>query len=357
MRRSSTVILKNYIQKFLSFTVIEYKERVPVVNKMKRKVIGISLGDPAGIGPEVLLKGLPYIKKIPDAIPLVIGDVPVIEKNFIYGKTQLNVVKTKDEIKTNCLNIYEAGIIKNKKFPTGKNSSLCGKASFLYVERAIQLWKECQIDGLLTLPISKKSWHLAGFRYTGHTELLAQRLGCKKYAMVMIAGNIRALLVTTHIPLKDVSKNLSVPLLVEKVTTGCEFLIKLGIKRPVIAISALNPHSGEAGVFGREEKEIIIPAIRILQKRRIDCEGPIPADAIFKKAVKGNIDMVIVMYHDQAMIPLKTFFFEKLVNCTAGLKMVRTSPGHGTAFDIAYKGKADPSSFVEAYKLAVRLTE
>ncbi|MCM8820628.1 MAG: 4-hydroxythreonine-4-phosphate dehydrogenase PdxA [Candidatus Omnitrophica bacterium] len=318
---------------------------------MKRKVIGISIGDPAGIGPEVLLKGFPYIKKIPGVIPLVIGDVSVIEKNFIYGKAKINVIKTKDEIKEDYLNIYEVGIIKNKKFPIGKDSSLCGKASFLYVERAIQLWKEGQIDGLLTLPISKKSWHLAGFRYAGHTELLAERLGCKKYAMVMVAGSIRVLLATTHIPLKDVSKNLSTPLLVEKVITGYEFLIKSGIKKPVMGISGLNPHSGEGGILGREESEIIIPAIRILNKRGIDCAGPIPADAIFKKAFEGIIDMIVVMYHDQAMILLKTFFFDKLVNVTAGLKMVRTSPGHGTAFDIAYKGKAVPSSFVEAYKL------
>ncbi|MCM8762030.1 MAG: 4-hydroxythreonine-4-phosphate dehydrogenase PdxA, partial [Candidatus Omnitrophica bacterium] len=223
-----------------------------IVDKMKKRVIGISIGDPSGIGPEVLLKGLPYIKKIPGAIPLVIGDIPVIEKNFIYGKAQLNVVKTKDEIKENCLNIYEAGIIRNKKFPTGKDSPICGKASFLYVERAIQLWEGGQIDGLLTLPISKKSWHLAGFRYAGHTELLAERLQCKKYAMVMVAGNIKVLLATTHIPLKDVSKNLSKTLLIEKVTTGYEFLVKLGIKRPLMGISALNPHSGESGILGRE---------------------------------------------------------------------------------------------------------
>ncbi len=318
-------------------------------------IIGISIGDPAGIGPEVLLKGLHSIQKVPGAIPLVIGDIPVVEENFVYGRFPLNIVKGKKDIKRGYLNIYNTGVVKSRRFPKGRDSVLCGRASFLYVEKAIQLWKSKQIDGLVTLPISKKAWHLAGFKYSGHTELLAERLRCKRYAMVMVAGYVRVLLVTTHIPLKDVSKILNARLLVEKIATGYEFLKKLGIKNPVIGISALNPHSGEGGVIGSEEKEIIIPAIRILKKRGIDCEGPIPADAIFKKAVEGSIDMVIAMYHDQGMIPLKTFYFDKLVNCTAGLKMVRTSPGHGTAFDIAYRGKADSSPFVEAYKLAVRL--
>lgn len=321
---------------------------------MGKKVIGISLGDPAGIGPEVLLKGLSYIKELP-AIPLVIGDIPVIERNLVYGAFPLNVIKTREEIKEDHINIYNTGIIKNKRYPAGKDSTLCGKASFLYVEKAIHLWKEKVIDGLVTLPISKKAWHLAGFCYSGHTELLAERLNCKRVAMVMVAGNIRVLLTTTHIPLKDVSKRLSVPLLVEKVTIGYKFLKNLGIKSPVMGISALNPHSGESGMLGIEEKEIIEPAIKILRKIGINCDGPFPADAIFKRAVEGGLDMVVAMYHDQGMIPLKTFYSDKLVNCTAGLKMVRTSPGHGTAFDIAYKGKADPSSFVEAYKLAVHL--
>ncbi len=322
---------------------------------MKEKVIGISIGDPAGIGPEVLLKGLRSVQKVAGVIPLVIGDIPVVEENFVYDRFPLNIVKEKKDIKSGYLNIYNTGVVKNRRFPKGRDSVLCGRASFLYVEKAIQLWKEGEIDGLVTLPISKKAWHLAGFRYSGHTELFAKRLGCKRYAMVMVAGDVRVLLVTTHIPLKDVSKKISIPFLVEKITTGYDFLKTLGLKKHIIGVSALNPHSGEGGILGSEEREIIIPAIRILKKRGIDCEGPIPADAIFKRAVEGSIDMVIAMYHDQGMIPLKTFYFDKLVNCTAGLKMVRTSPGHGTAFDIAYRDRADSSPFVEAYKLAVCL--
>ncbi|MDD3725753.1 MAG: 4-hydroxythreonine-4-phosphate dehydrogenase PdxA [Candidatus Ratteibacteria bacterium] len=322
---------------------------------MEKKVIGISLGDPAGIGPEVLLKGLSSVKDIPGTIPLIIGDIPVIEKNIIYGRYPTNIVRGRNGIKANYLNIYNTGTIKSKNFPIGKDSPLCGKASFLYVEKAIQFWGEGEIDGLVTLPISKKAWHMAGFLYSGHTELLADRLKCKRFAMIMMAGNIRVLLATTHIPLKDVSKTLSTRLLIEKTTIGYEFLQRIRIKSPVVGISALNPHSGEGGILGSEEREIIVPTCRALRKKGIKCEGPIPADAVFKKAVEGKLDIIIAMYHDQAMIPLKTFYFDKLVNYTAGINMVRTSPGHGTAFDIAYKGKADPSPFIEAYKLAASL--
>jgi len=322
---------------------------------MQKKVIGISLGDPAGIGPEILLKGFPSIAGMEHTSPLVIGDIPVIEKNFRYGRYPLNVVRKRYEVKKGYLNIYNTGVITGKDFPAGEDSAICGKASFLYVEKAIELWKKKEIDGLVTLPISKKAWHLAGFRYSGHTELLADRLKAKSYAMLMLAESLRVILATTHIPLKDVSETLSPRLLVEKATLGYEFLKKAGIKRPVIGISGLNPHSGEDGVIGSEEKEIIIPALKTLNKKGIICEGPIPADAIFKKAIEGKIDMVIAMYHDQGMIPLKTFYFDKLVNCTIGMKIVRTSPGHGTGFDIAYKGKADPSSFIEAYKMALSL--
>ncbi|MBN1445202.1 MAG: 4-hydroxythreonine-4-phosphate dehydrogenase PdxA [Candidatus Omnitrophica bacterium] len=313
--------------------------------KRGKKVIGVSLGDPAGIGPELLLKALPEIKKIKGAEPLVIGDAAVIEKNACFFGTKAKP------------NIYSPDVIRNGVFPRSKDSKICGKASFIYVEEAIELWKKRRIDALVTLPISKKAWHMAGFLYSGHTELLAERLKAKKYAMIMIADRLRVLLVTAHIPLKDVSKSITTGLIVDKLITGYDFLVRSGVKKPVIGIASVNPHGGEGGILGTEEKEAIIPAVAALRKKGIACKGPFPADAIFKKALAGDMDMVAAMYHDQALIPLKTFYFDKLVNCTAGLAMVRTSPGHGTGFDIAYKGKANPSSFIEAYKTAVSLTK
>lgn len=323
----------------------------------KGKTIGVSLGDPAGIGAEILVKSFREISKIRYAAPLVIGDLPVIKSNLKFAREpfKLNVVKTSRDLKRGCFNIYSPGIIKSRKFPTGKDFHTTGNASFFYVTEAVGLWQSGLIDALVTLPISKNAWHLAGHSYSGHTELLAEKTGAKSHAMIMVAGRVMVLLATTHIPLKEVSKKLNVRLIVDKVCTGHNFLKFAGIRGRVIGIAALNPHAGESGVLGDEEAEVIVPAVKSLRKMGIQCVGPFPADSIFKKAIDGELDMVVAMYHDQGMIPLKTFYFNKIVNCTAGLGMVRTSPGHGTGFDIAYKGKADPSSFIEAYRTAVRI--
>lgn len=325
--------------------------------KKEKKVIGISLGDPAGIGPEILLKALTELQKVKGTVPFVIGDAAVIEKNacFFGKKLKLNVIKRREDIRNDGLNVYSPDVIRNGVFPSGKDSKVCGKASLIYVEEAVELWKKRQIDALVTLPISKKAWHMAGFFYSGHTELLAEGLKAKRYAMIMIAGGLKVLLITTHIPLKDVSKSITRALIIDKLVAGYDFLVMSGVKNPVIGIASVNPHGGEGGIIGSEEKDVIIPAVAALRKKGIFCKGPIPADAIFKKALAGEMDMVVAMYHDQALIPLKTFYFDKLVNCTAGLGMVRTSPGHGTGFDIAYKGKANPSSFIEAFRTAYRL--
>ncbi|MCM8767071.1 MAG: 4-hydroxythreonine-4-phosphate dehydrogenase PdxA [Candidatus Omnitrophica bacterium] len=318
-----------------------------------KKIIGITIGDPAGIGPEILLKGYKKITKFKDFIPLIIGDISVIEKNIEILDLNLNIkkIKRKEEIDENFMNVYNINFIKNKNFPVGIDNEISGKASFKYVIEGIELWKRKIIDGLVTLPISKKAWNLAGYNYSGHTELLAERLKEKKYAMVMIAGNYKVLLLTTHIPLKDVFKYLNEKLIIEKAIIGYKFLKKIKIKKPKIGICGINPHSGEEGVIGKEEIEIIKPALEKIKRKGIDIEGPFPADTIFRK----NFDLIISIYHDQALIPLKTFYFEKLVNFTAGIKLPRASPGHGTAFDIAYKNKANPESFICAYDFILKI--
>ncbi|HOK56085.1 MAG TPA: 4-hydroxythreonine-4-phosphate dehydrogenase PdxA [bacterium] len=320
-----------------------------------KKIIGITLGDPAGIGPEILLKGYEKIKNLKNFIPLIIGDIPVIEKNIENLRIELNIneVRKKEDIKEDFFNVYSTGIIKNKNFPVGIDSKICGKASFKYVIDGINLWKKRIIDAIVTLPISKKAWHLAGYNYSGHTELLAERLNERKYAMVMIAENYRVLLLTTHIPLKDVFKYLNERYITEKIKIGYEFLKKLRIKNPKIGVCGLNPHAGENGVLGKEENEILKPVIEKIKKEVINIEGPFPADTIFRK----KFDLIIAIYHDQALIPLKTFYFEKLINFTAGIKLLRTSPGHGTAFDIAYKNKGNPESFISAYKFVIKCFE
>ncbi|HRR95210.1 MAG TPA: 4-hydroxythreonine-4-phosphate dehydrogenase PdxA [Candidatus Ratteibacteria bacterium] len=323
------------------------------------KIIGITLGDPAGIGGEIFLKGNDEIKKIKNSFPVLIGDRTVLERNAIVLNKKINIkeIKDKSQLDKNCINIFSVNFIKEKNYPIGKNSKICGLSSFKYIEFAIDLWKKNQIDALVTLPISKKAWEKAGIKYPGHTELLSEKFNARKTAMIMVADKIRTVLATTHISLKEVIGKLSVQLIVEKVKNGIEFLEKLKIKNPVIGISGLNPHAGEEGLMGDEEIRIIKPAIKKLRKQGINCIGPIVPDAIFRKNIEGEISLIVSMYHDQALIPLKTFYFEKLVNFTSGIPMIRTSPGHGTAFDIAYKNKGNPSSFIESYKLAVKLCD
>ncbi|MCS7180721.1 MAG: 4-hydroxythreonine-4-phosphate dehydrogenase PdxA [bacterium] len=313
-----------------------------------KKIIGITIGDPAGIGPEILLKGFFEIKKIKDVVPLIIGDIPVIERNLEYVDVKIKIKEVKDKIDIDdkYLNIFPIDVIKDKKFPIGYDNRICGEASFKYVIEAINLWKKKVIDALVTLPISKRAWFFAGHNYSGHTELLSEKLNEKKYAMIMIAEKYKVLLLTTHIPLKDIFKYLKEELIIEKINIGFEFLKKLKVKNPKIGICGLNPHAGENGILGKEEIEIIKPAIEKIKNKEINIEGPFPADTIFRK----NFDLIIAIYHDQALIPLKTFYFEKLMNFTAGLKLLRISPGHGTAFDIAYKNKGNPESFICAYK-------
>lgn len=317
------------------------------------KIIGITLGDPAGIGPEIFLKGYERIKGYKNSIPLLIGDICVVERNMKHlgFKFKLKKVNSREEIDKKLINIFSPDIIRDENYPICIESEICGKASFNYVLEGINLWKKGIIEALVTLPISKKAWFMAGYNYAGHTELLSEKLNEKKYAMVMIAEKYKVLLLTTHIPLRKVSEILNEELVIEKVEIGYEFLKKLKIKNPIIGICGLNPHAGENGVLGNEEVEIIKPAVEKLKRKGINIEGPLPADTIYRR----NFDLIIAIYHDQCLIPLKTFYFEKLINFTAGIKLIRTSPGHGTAYDIAYKNKGNPESFIEAYKFAANL--
>ncbi len=313
-----------------------------------KKIIGITLGDPGGIGPEVLIKGFKRIKKSKYTIPIVIGDLIVLERNIEYLKEKVKFKKIEkiEEIDERFINVYDCSIIKERDFPIGIDNEICGYASYNYVLKGIELWKERIVEGIVTLPISKKAWDMAGFKYHGHTELLAEKLNEKKYAMVMIAENYRVLLLTTHIPLRRIFENINEEKIIEKVMIGFEFLKKLKIKDPVIGMCGLNPHAGEDGILGNEEIEIIRPTVEKIRRKGIDIVGPLPADTIYR----GKFDLIIAIYHDQALIPLKTFYFEKLINFTAGIKMPRVSPGHGTGFDIAYKNRANPESFINAYK-------
>ncbi|MCM8821645.1 MAG: 4-hydroxythreonine-4-phosphate dehydrogenase PdxA [Candidatus Omnitrophica bacterium] len=309
----------------------------------------ISIGDPAGIGPEVSIKAVyELMEEDFKFIPVLVGDKSVIINTF----ENLKIKKTKENVI-----LVDVPVIKNRELPKGKDSALAGRASFSYLKKAWCLLKENKGDCIITAPVSKAAWNLSGISYHGHTEALSSFWKEKTY-MLMTAGKIRVLLATVHIPMKKIWQYMSRENLFFAVKTTSEFLARFfGIKNPHIAFCGLNPHAGESKTLGKEEKTIIAPVIKELSKKGLNVSGPYPADAIFRNVIeKGNIDLIVSMYHDQALPVLKTLFFEKLVNITVNKTgWIRTSPGHGTAFDIAWKNKACASAMKEAIKTAVKM--
>lgn len=212
-----------------------------------------------------------------------------------------------------------------------------------------------QVDGIVTAPISKEALKMAGLKWRGHTEMLADLTGTKDYAMMLIGGPLRVILVTIHTALRNVPDLITRQKVTRTIRLAKRACDMLGIRNPRIAVAGLNPHAGENGIFGDEEIRKIVPAVREAIKGGIPVSGPFPPDTIFHKAYDGDFDIIVCMYHDQGLIPLKMIAFEKGVNVTVGLPFIRTSPDHGTAYDIAWKGIADPSSMIEAIKLAAKL--
>jgi len=307
------------------------------------KVIGITMGDAAGIGVEVILKALAN-KEFRKRKFLVIGDKKVIKDNC----RRLNVPLSEQTEILDLSNI-------NHKFKVGKIDKRLGKASVEYIKKGVELAKEKEIDALVTAPISKEAMNLAGFCYPGHTQLLAELTRTKYTAMMFSSSFLKVVLVTTHLPLKKVSYLLSKGNIYKTIKLTDIFFKKHFRKEVLkIGVAAFNPHAGEKGIFGKEEEEIR-KAVRKAKQNGISAEGPIPADVLFHQAYLKKYNAVIAMYHDQGLIPLKMLAFDKGVNITIGLPIIRTSPCHGTAFDIAGKGIADPSSLIEAIKMAIFL--
>jgi 4-hydroxythreonine-4-phosphate dehydrogenase len=213
------------------------------------------------------------------------------------------------------------------------------------------------LDALVTGPVSKIAWQLAGFRWPGHTELLAHRTRAKRHSMMFVSPRLRVALATTHLPLMDIRNVLTIGRVFDPIDLGHEACRQLGIERPRVAVTGLNPHAGEGGAFGDEETRLIEPAIRVARDAGIDAHGPFPADTIFIEAASGEWDLVVAMYHDQGLIPVKLLGWDKAVNWTLGLPIVRTSPDHGTAYDIAGRNRASAGSMAAAVELATTLAE
>ncbi len=313
------------------------------------------MGDPAGIGPAVIKKAVNKLKGLADFV--VIGDKWVFDQ--VSGVLAEGGPASGGRCQVLGVKFIDLNNITHKNFKFGKVKGEYGRASIEYLDKALELIENKEIDSLVTCPVSKEAINLAGFnKFSGHTEYLAAHTNIKYFAMMLLNKKLKACLITRHIPLKDVSSNLSPEKIYKTVLLTYRSLKKLFfIREPRIAVCGLNPHASDNGILGEEENKIIRPALERLKRIIKNIDGPLPADTAALKAAQGKYDCLIAMYHDQALIPLKILGGYSGVNITLGLPFIRTSPLHGTAFDIAGKfNLADPTSLIEAIRLAVRCT-
>ncbi len=324
-----------------------------------KSLIAVTLGDPAGIGGEVALKALSLIAPKSKSNFVLIGDyrhwVSLAKKfKFRLPLIWVNDAELGRELKNGVAVLDMGGV---KKLQWGKISAANGAAAVRYICEGARLALEGEVDALVTAPISKEAIHKAGCPYPGHTELLATLSGNPSFAMMMVGGPFKITLQSIHVALKDSLASVKPDLVWEKLELTHKTIRKwFGIKNPRIAIAGVNPHAGENGAFGKEEIKILKPVIAKAQKLGWKVSGPHPPDTLFYWASKGNYDAILCMYHDQGLIPFKLAAFDSGVNLTLGLPFIRTSPDHGTAFDIAGKGIAKPSSMVAAIQLAEKLS-
>jgi len=298
--------------------------RMREVRVTERPRIGVTVGDPAGIGPEIARKAAAY-RPLSSECDIV-----------LYGPSGDGEVA---------------------QFEQGRVSAKAGRAAYDAIVEATRDAQAGRIDAIATAPINKEAFAQAGLPWRGHTDLLAHLTGAPRVAMMFYAESLRVILATVHIALADVSRTLTRDLLEGIIDLAARELPRFGFPSPRLALAGLNPHAGEHGVIGREDDEVLVPTVTALRARGIDVTGPFPADTIFVRAMRGEFDAVIACYHDQGLIPIKLVAFGRAVNVTLGLPIVRTSVDHGTAFDIAGKDTADPSSLIEAIRLAARLAK
>ncbi|MGI5900150.1 MAG: 4-hydroxythreonine-4-phosphate dehydrogenase PdxA [Christensenellales bacterium] len=332
--------------------------------------IGITQGDPAGIGAEVIVKALALKEVRSICTPVVIGDRAAVSDALRMTGLKLRIhicEKPADALESDdVINLMDLALLEDG-FEYKKISAAAGDASFRYIRRAIELALAGEIKAVVTAPISKEALHMAGFKYAGHTEIFAELTGTKDYAMLLTSGSLRVIHVSTHVSLAQACKRATRERVGKVIRLGLEACRQMGVENPRIAVAGLNPHSSENGLFGTEEASDIIPAIEEAKGAGINVFGPLPADTVFVRAAAGEFDMVVAMYHDQGHIPVKLLGFKvgegagnysqvSGVNATVGLPIIRTSVDHGTAFDRAGEGRANEGSMVEAIEMAVQMT-
>lgn len=342
---------------------------------MYNPIIGITMGDPAGNGPEITVKAFLHQELYKSCRPIIIGDVNVLEKAAaIVGHPELkfNPVKKVSDAKFEygVIDVFHLELIDMNQFEYGKVSAMCGMAAFLCVKKVIELAMEGEIDATCTNALNKEAMNMAlapeGLHFDGHTEIYATYTNTEKYTMMLAHHDLRVVHVSTHCSLREACERVKKERVLDVIRIADKACKNLGIQKPRIAVAGLNPHSGENGLFGKEEIDEIIPAIKAAEAEGICVDGPVPPDSLFPKALGGWYDIVVAMYHDQGHIPLKTvgFVYDREmkkwkavegVNITLGLPIIRTSVDHGTGFDQAGKGTSSELSLLNALDYAVKL--
>jgi 4-hydroxythreonine-4-phosphate dehydrogenase len=313
------------------------------------------MGDPAGIGPEIIAK-LAAIR--PPAPWIVVGDVGAMARaaRLVGSPIPVHAIGDPKGWREGALNVLEAGERLPEDLTPGQVDARAGAAAYAYVQRAIDLALAGEVRAIVTAPLAKEAMALAGVGYPGHTEILADRCGVTDFAMMLANDELRVLLVSIHVSLVEAIAAVTPEAEMRAIRLAHAACLAFRVERPRVAVAGLNPHAGENGMFGREDADIIAPTIAKARAEGIDASGPWPGDTVFMRARRGEFDVVVAQYHDQGLIPVKYLGVDKGVNITVGLPFVRTSVDHGVAFDIAGTGRADPASLIHAFDLAVAMT-
>jgi 4-hydroxythreonine-4-phosphate dehydrogenase len=349
---------------------------MPFLGLVEQLPLVVTLGDPGGVGPEVAVRAALETRSEPETESprcetlrriVFVGSRTVMSETLRLLRLDLRIrtigSPSEARFEPGAVELIEAGPPSARKSPDafekpfekGRPTPAGGAASYAYIERAVETVMRGEAHALVTAPISKEAFKMAGIPYPGHTEMLAALTSADRYAMMLCGGPLRVVLVTIHTALRDVPRLITRAGVLDTIRLAGEAGRMLGLDAPRIAVAGLNPHAGEAGMFGGEEIEEIAPAVEDARREGFNVTGPYPPDTLFYRAVRGEFDMTVCMYHDQGLIPLKMIAFDTGVNVTVGLPIVRTSPDHGTAYDIAWKGVANPSSMREAMNMARRL--
>jgi len=322
-------------------------------------VIALTMGDPAGVGPEIILRALDQEEVARAASVVVVGDPGILAKaaRVLGLSVRINPVQdpARGLFQKGVVDLVPASSLDPEGHCFGLTDPTCGQAAYQAVVKAVEMVRAGRAEAVCTAPLAKSSLQAAGHLFPGHTELLGRLSGGEEPVMCLAGPKLKVSLVTTHAPLSRIPGMITTPKVLRTARLTHEFLVRLGCERPRLAVCGLNPHAGEGGLFGTEDQEVVAPAVAEAKAAGLDLSGPEPGDTVFHRAAEGEFDGVVALYHDQGLAPFKLIHFKTGVNVTLGLPLIRTSVGHGTAFDLAGRGRADPASLISALKLAAAL--